>query len=227
LKPLSVIYWTRVCLGIVAGALCVVFGFNNFLNGVSLGLLFYVITNYFLKQLFIAKVEKSSKVLTTGIGAYFLTWIVAWILLFSITVPTAKFIWSPLNPQMRETVTFDASTSTPNFGYIVTYTWDFGDGNISTVSNPIITHHYVTNGTYYVTLTVTDSERKTGATTKTITVAASSRADLTYSPTYELKGRVSAVFKSLYVCIFNCFGSFIFDRTHVYPARRRFKIFSG
>jgi len=88
LKPLSVIYWTRVCLGIVAGALCVVFGFNNFLNGLSLGMLFYVITNYFLKQLFIAKVEKSSKVFTTGIGAYFLTWIVAWIVFYSLTHPT-------------------------------------------------------------------------------------------------------------------------------------------
>jgi len=51
-------------------------------------MLFYVITNYFLKQLFIAKVEKSSKVFTTGIGAYFLTWIVAWIVFYSLTHPT-------------------------------------------------------------------------------------------------------------------------------------------
>jgi len=88
LKPLSVIYWIRVCLGVVAGALCVVLGFNNFLNGLSLGMLFYAITHYFLKQLFIAKVEKSSKVLTTGIGAYFLTWLVAWIIFYSLTHPT-------------------------------------------------------------------------------------------------------------------------------------------
>jgi hypothetical protein len=88
LKPLSVIYWTRVCLGIVAGALCVALGFNNFLNGLSLGILFYIITNYLLKQLFIAKVVESSKVIKTGIGAYFLTWLVAWIVFYSLTHPT-------------------------------------------------------------------------------------------------------------------------------------------
>ncbi|NOR79102.1 MAG: PKD domain-containing protein, partial [Methanophagales archaeon] len=36
-----------------------------------------------------------------------------------------------------------------------TYDWDFDDGNSSTAPNP--THHYGKNGTYNVTLTVTDS----------------------------------------------------------------------
>jgi len=80
-------------LGIVAAVLCVVIGlyiemFNNILNGISLALLVYIITNYILRQLFIAKVEKASKVFTTGIGAYFLVWIVTWILLYSLTHPT-------------------------------------------------------------------------------------------------------------------------------------------
>jgi hypothetical protein len=87
MKPLSVIYWTKVCLGIVAGALCVVLGFKNFLNGLSFGILLYTITHYIFKQLFISKVEKSSKVLTTGIGAYFLMWLVAWIVFYSLTHP--------------------------------------------------------------------------------------------------------------------------------------------
>lgn len=77
-------------MGIVAAVLCVVIGlfveaFNNIFNAVSLALLVYIITNYILRQLFIAKVEKASKVLTTGIGAYFLLWLVTWILLFSLT----------------------------------------------------------------------------------------------------------------------------------------------
>ena len=92
MKPLSVIYWIRACLGIVAAVLCVLIGlyvetFNNIFNGVSLALLVYIISNYILRQLFIAKVEKASKVFTTGIGAYFLVWIVTWILLFSLTHP--------------------------------------------------------------------------------------------------------------------------------------------
>jgi len=88
MKPLEILYWTRACLGVVAGALSALFGlfnplYNNLLGGLSLALLIYMFTNYFLRQIFIGKAEKASKVLTTGIGAYFLLWIVTWILLFS------------------------------------------------------------------------------------------------------------------------------------------------
>ncbi len=38
---------------------------------------------------------------------------------------------------------------------IASYSWDFGDGSTSTAANP--SHTYVTPGTYYVTLTVTDN----------------------------------------------------------------------
>lgn len=40
-----------------------------------------------------------------------------------------------------------------NFGNIISWDWDFGDGNISTQQNP--SHQYLTPGTYTVTLTVT------------------------------------------------------------------------
>jgi len=88
MKPLEILYWARAFLGAVAGALCTLFGlfnplYNNLLGGLSLALFFYMLTNYFLRQIFIGKVEKASKVLTTGIGAYFLIWIVTWVLLFS------------------------------------------------------------------------------------------------------------------------------------------------
>lgn len=45
------------------------------------------------------------------------------------------------------------STSTATAG-ISSYLWDFGDGSTSTLANPA--HTYITPGTYYVTLTVTD-----------------------------------------------------------------------
>ena len=84
--------------------------------------------------------------------------------------PTASFTYSPTNPRVNQTVTFDASTSTPNGGTITTYAWNFGDGNTTSTSNPIIRHTYTTTGIYNVTLTVTDSEGLTDTTWKTVNV---------------------------------------------------------
>lgn len=47
------------------------------------------------------------------------------------------------------------SFSNSSVGYGVNYLWDFGDGNFSTELNP--DHEYFYNGSYDVTLTVTDS----------------------------------------------------------------------
>jgi len=40
------------------------------------------------------------------------------------------------------------------FDSIESYTWDFGDGNVTVTSSPSIVHTYVQNGTYTVSLTV-------------------------------------------------------------------------
>ncbi|MBS7621987.1 PKD domain-containing protein, partial [Candidatus Bathyarchaeota archaeon] len=84
--------------------------------------------------------------------------------------PIADFWWTPYYPQRGETVTFDASTSTPDGGEIIIYTWNFGDGNITTTDNPVITHVYDEAGDYTVTLNVTDSEGRWDTETKIITV---------------------------------------------------------
>ena len=39
---------------------------------------------------------------------------------------------------------------------IVSYTWDFGDGNTATVTTPTTSHTYTNSGTFTVTLTITD-----------------------------------------------------------------------
>jgi len=98
--------------------------------------------------------------------------------------PQADFTWSPSSPQTYQIITFDASASTPNGGTITNYSWNFGDGNITAVGNPIITHVYTASGIYTVTLTVTDSEGLSGATSKSIVVtgATGPQADFTYSP---------------------------------------------
>ncbi|MEM2105374.1 MAG: PKD domain-containing protein [Candidatus Bathyarchaeia archaeon] len=102
--------------------------------------------------------------------------------------PVAAFTFSPPDPLMHEVVTFDASASSPDGGVIVSYTWDFGDGNITTVSEPIITHAYETWGTYTVTLKVTDSEGKWDTETKQITVENAPVADFTWNPYYPQRG---------------------------------------
>jgi PKD repeat protein len=102
--------------------------------------------------------------------------------------PVAAFTFSPQDPLIHELVTFDASTSTPDGGTIVSYTWDFGDGNITSTSNPIITHAYNNYGTYTVTLNVTDSEGKWDTESQQITVENAPVADFWWTPYYPQRG---------------------------------------
>ena len=90
METLSLIYWCRVGFGVIAALLSTVGWvltdrlFASVIEGISLAIIFYIITYYILKMKFITKVEKTSKLLTTGIGAYFLTWIVSWILFYTL-----------------------------------------------------------------------------------------------------------------------------------------------
>ena len=102
----------------------------------------------------------------------------------------ASFTYSPEKPLVGETVTFDASVSTPNSGTITSYTWDFDDGSpIATETEPTTTHIYATYGTFNVTLTVTDSEGLTDTESKLITVYDPPVAAFTYAPTTPLVGK--------------------------------------
>ncbi len=104
--------------------------------------------------------------------------------------PFAEFTWSPEQPMVGETVTFNGSLSTPDGGYLVNYTWNFGDGTpIITEGDPITTHVYTTHGKYNVTLTVTDSEEKSASVWKIVKVYGepySPVADFVWSPAIPL-----------------------------------------
>lgn len=63
----------------------------------------------------------------------------------------------------NDKVEFSASDSYDPDGEIVSYHWDFGDGQTSDIVNP--THVYDTPGNYIVTLTVTDDEGAIGTDT--------------------------------------------------------------
>jgi outer membrane protein assembly factor BamB len=71
-----------------------------------------------------------------------------------VTFPMASFRCFPERLQVNEEMTFNASESKGN---ITTYEWDFGDGNITVVTEPIVHHTYDQLGMYNVTLTVRDS----------------------------------------------------------------------
>ncbi|MEM3617988.1 MAG: PKD domain-containing protein, partial [Candidatus Bathyarchaeia archaeon] len=102
--------------------------------------------------------------------------------------PVAVFTFSPPDPLVHEVVTFDASGSSPDGGVIVSYTWDFGDGNVTTTSSPVITHAYSTYGTFTVTLNVTDSEGKWDTASEDITVEKAPIADFWWDPYYPQRG---------------------------------------
>lgn len=94
--------------------------------------------------------------------------------------PIASFSYSPVNPAVNETVTFNASASYDPDGNITSYNWSFGDGNIAdTTTEAIITHSYASVGEYTVNLTLTDNEGATNRTSKTIKVF----SNLTYFDT--------------------------------------------
>ncbi|MEM6799774.1 MAG: PKD domain-containing protein [Bacteroidota bacterium] len=68
-------------------------------------------------------------------------------------------------------IQFDASCSTPSTANasILSYSWDFGDGNTATGVTP--SHQYAQGGTFTISLTVTDDETKSHTSTQSISVA--------------------------------------------------------
>ncbi|MFT4220214.1 MAG: PKD domain-containing protein [Microbacterium sp.] len=62
--------------------------------------------------------------------------------------------------------TFDASASSDPEGLLVSYEWDFGDGESQTTSGPSTTRTYQAEGTFTVQLTVADGSGLTGTTTR-------------------------------------------------------------
>jgi len=84
--------------------------------------------------------------------------------------PIANFTYSPEKPVVNQSVTFDASSSYDPDGNITKYKWDFGDGNITEVEEPVITHTYSISGNYTVKLTVTDDKGVKSSISRNITV---------------------------------------------------------
>ena len=83
--------------------------------------------------------------------------------------PIASFTASPSPARARDSVRYDGSGAYDPDGRIVSYTWDFGDGEAA--QGPSVTHRYTRTGTYFVRLTVTDDGGATGSAARNLVVS--------------------------------------------------------
>ncbi len=86
-------------------------------------------------------------------------------------LPVALFSWESPSCNGTEMAFFDNSST--NSGYITEWVWDFGDGNTETITfpdNPDITHLYLLDGLYDVTLSITTSDGCVAAAINTIQI---------------------------------------------------------
>ncbi|NJC67029.1 PKD domain-containing protein, partial [Planosporangium flavigriseum] len=73
----------------------------------------------------------------------------------TLVAPTAQL--NVTVDKSTNSVTANASHSTPGGAPIASYTFDFGDGSKVTQSTPVATHQYAHTGTYTISVTVTDT----------------------------------------------------------------------
>jgi hypothetical protein len=97
MKPLELVYWIRFVTGVMAAVVCIVYvlALNGsptpnslpdtgvIFNSISLAIIVYVLSYYIVKAKFKDKVAKTQKLFTTGIGIYFLGWIVCYALFYT------------------------------------------------------------------------------------------------------------------------------------------------
>jgi len=177
LKTLNVIYCLRIGFGILAALVAALVvnlkAGNPLINGITVGLAVYLITYYLLKWQFVNKVEKPTKILTMGIGVYFLTFIFCWVLFITpfLAPPIATFTITPEQPVVGEPLIFTSIGEDPD-GVIVKWVWDFGDENTGT--GITFNHTYASAGDYTVRLTVVDDHGISSSNTTPLNVSAPS-----------------------------------------------------
>src|SRR5207248_9615652 len=95
-----------------------------------------------------------------------------------IAAPTAAFTSSGTNC-LGDAVAFEDRSTSPSLA-ITQWSWNFGDGQTSTLQNP--SHTYAASGNYNVTLTVTNSGGcSSTSAAQTVHVNAKPVAAFTYS----------------------------------------------
>jgi gliding motility-associated-like protein len=91
-------------------------------------------------------------------------------------IPVANF--TPNDICINQPLQFN-DISTIASGTIVSWSWNFGDGNVSQLQDPI--HTYATPGTYTVTLVIVSNNGCTSTTTRTFNVFSLPQANFSYN----------------------------------------------
>jgi PKD domain len=84
--------------------------------------------------------------------------------------PTSSFFFSPSDPSTFDTVQFYDQSADPGQVGLSSEVWDYGDGTTATNPGCCPTHHFATDGTFHVTLTVTTTDGRTASTSQDVVV---------------------------------------------------------
>jgi ABC-type uncharacterized transport system permease subunit len=92
MTPVVQLYWLRVALGIIAGAVTALLAalffshssLDTLINSITVALLIYFVTYYILRGYYKGKIEKQSKILSTAIGMYFFAWLSFFVLFYTV-----------------------------------------------------------------------------------------------------------------------------------------------
>ncbi len=86
METLDKVFWLRVGFAIIAGLTTGIVGFISFnenaINGIGVGMIFYILSYILASALYKRKIlaSEKSKLFTTGIGAYIFMFLFVWIL---------------------------------------------------------------------------------------------------------------------------------------------------
>lgn len=91
MTPVAQLYWIRSVLGIIAGAFSALLAFlmgnatdiNALVNSITIAIIVYLASYYLLRAYYKNKIEKQSKILSTGIGMYFFAWLPFFVLFYT------------------------------------------------------------------------------------------------------------------------------------------------
>jgi hypothetical protein len=92
MTPIVQLYWIRTALGIASGALSATVAYllgnwtsvTTLVNSFTIALIVYLASYYVLKAVYQKKVEKQSKILSTGVAMFFFAWLPFFILFFTL-----------------------------------------------------------------------------------------------------------------------------------------------
>ncbi len=110
--------------------------------------------------------------------------------------PTGDFVFSPAQPQVNQTIVFNADSIRAAPGHtIVQFSWIFGDGG--TGSGFLVSHAFSSAGTYNVTLTVADESGQRLTVSHPVAVGTGTGApfaNFTFSPSSPVTVGTSVTF---------------------------------